>query len=192
MISHLRPAFVLLLLMTLLTGLIYPLAITGVAQIIMPHGANGNMILKDGKVIGSQLIGQAWNSDKYFWGRPSAAGDGYNGQASSGSNLGPTSKALMDRVKASVDKLHQSIPEKLLPADSVTASGSGLDPEISPAFAKLQVARVAKARALTEAQVLNLVEIQTARPIAGIFGEARVNVLLLNITLDSLSSKPNG
>lgn len=192
MISHLRPAFVLLLLMTLLTGLIYPLAITGVAQIVMPHGANGNMILKDGKVIGSQLIGQAWNSDKYFWGRPSAAGDGYNGQASSGSNLGPTSKALMDRVKASVDKLHQSIPEKLLPADSVTASGSGLDPEISPAFAKLQVARVAKARALTEAQVLNLVEIQTARPIAGIFGEARVNVLLLNITLDSLSSKPNG
>lgn len=192
MISHLRPAFVLLLLMTLLTGLIYPLAITGVAQIIMPHGANGNMILKDGKVIGSQLIGQAWNSDKYFWGRPSAAGDGYNGQASSGSNLGPTSKALIDRVKASVDKLHQSIPEKLLPADSVTASGSGLDPEISPAFAKLQVARVAKARALTEAQVLNLVEIQTARPIAGIFGEARVNVLLLNITLDSLSSKPNG
>lgn len=192
MISHLRPAFVLLLLMTLLTGLIYPLAITGVAQIVMPHGANGNMILKDGKVIGSQLIGQAWNSDKYFWGRPSAAGDGYNGQASSGSNLGPTSKALIDRVKASVDKLHQSIPEKLLPADSVTASGSGLDPEISPAFAKLQVARVAKARALTEAQVLNLVEIQTARPIAGIFGEARVNVLLLNITLDSLSSKPNG
>lgn len=192
MITHLRPAFILLLLITLLTGLLYPLALTGIAQIVLPHVANGSMIVKDNKVIGSLLIGQEWNSDKYFWGRPSAAGDGYNAQASSGSNLGPTSKALMDRVKASVAKLHQAIPTKLLPADSVTASGSGLDPDISPEFAKMQVTRVAKARALTEAQVMQIVERQVAHPTVGIFGEARVNVLLLNSALDDLSSKPNG
>ena len=193
MLAHLRPAFVMLLLMTVLTGIIYPLAITGVAQAILPRIANGSMIVKDERIIGSELIGQAWSSDKYFWGRPSAAGDkGYDGQASGGSNLGPTSKALMDRVKASLDQLHQSIPEKLLPADSVTASGSGLDPEISPEFAKLQVARVAKARDLPDALVMALVETQTSKPVIGIFGETRVNVLLLNVALDALSSQPNG
>ena len=193
MFAHLRPAFILLVLMTLLTGILYPLVITGVAQAVLPGVANGSMIVKDNKAIGSKLIGQAWNSDKYFWGRPSAAGDkGYNAQASSGSNLGPTSKLLMDRVKSSIDQLQQSTPGKSFPADAVTASGSGLDPEISPAFATLQVARVAKARSLPESQVLALVESQISKPVAGIFGEPRVNVLLLNIALDGLSSQPNG
>ena len=193
MFSHLRPAIVLLAIMTLLTGILYPLAITGVAQVLHPGMAAGSMIVQNNKIIGSKLIGQAWSSDNYFWGRPSAAGDsGYNAQASSGSNFGPTSKALMDRVKASIDKLHESTPEKLLPADAVTASGSGLDPEISPEFAELQVTRVAKARSLSEARVLALVESQISKPVAGIFGEPRVNVLLLNIALDGLSSQPNG
>ena len=193
MIAHLRPAFTLLVLMTLLTGILYPLAITGVAQVLLPGVANGSMVVKDKKAIGSELIGQGWTSDKYFWSRPSAAGDkGYDAQASGGSNLGPTSKALMDRVAASADKLHQSISDKLLPADAVTASGSGLDPEISLEFAKLQVARVAKARALPDALVMALVEAQTSKPVIGIFGQARVNVLLLNVALDGLSSQPNG
>ena len=193
MLAHLRPAFILLVVMTLLTGILYPLAITGVAQAVLPGIANGSMIVKDNKTIGSKLIGQAWSSDTYFWGRPSAAGDkGYNAQASGGSNLGPTSRTLMDRVAASADKLHQSISAKLLPADAVTASGSGLDPEISPEFAKLQVARVAKARALPDALVMALLEAQTSKPVIGIFGEARVNVLLLNMALDGLSSQPNG
>jgi len=193
MFSHLRPAIVLLAIMTLLTGILYPLTITGFAQVLLPGLANGSMIVKDNNAVGSQLIGQAWSSDKYFWGRPSAAGDkGYNAQASGGSNLGPTSKTLMDRVQASIDTLHQSTPEKLLPADAVTASGSGLDPDISQEFAKLQVARVAKARNLPEAQILALVEAHTSWPIIGLFAERRVNVLLLNLTLDSLSSSPNG
>ena len=193
MFAHFRPAIVLLAIMTLLTGILYPLAITGVAQVLLPGAANGSMIVQDNKTIGSKLIGQTWSSDKYFWGRPSAAGDkGYNAQASSGSNLGPTSKLLMDRVKSSIDQLQQSTPGKSFPADAVTASGSGLDPEISPAFATLQVARVAKARSLPESQVLALVESQISKPVAGIFGEPRVNVLLLNIALDGLSSQPNG
>jgi K+-transporting ATPase ATPase C chain len=193
MLTHLRPAFVLLLLMTVLTGIIYPLAITGVAQTLFSSGANGSMITLDNKVIGSRLIGQAWSSDKYFWGRPSAAGDkGYNAQASSGSNLGPTSKPLMDRIQASLDQLHQSIPVKSLPADAVTASGSGLDPDISPEFAKLQVARIAKARNLPEAQVNALVEANTSWPVVGLFAERHVNVLLLNLALDGLNSSSNG
>ena len=193
MFAHLRPAFLLLALMTLLTGILYPLAITGVAQVVLPRLGNGSMIVKDDKIIGSKLIGQAWSSDKYFWGRPSAAGEkGYDALASGGSNFGATSKALMDRVKASIDVLHQSTPGKLLPADAVTASASGLDPEISPAYAKLQVARVAKARSLPEAQVTAQVESQISKPVAGIFGEPRVNVLLLNVALDDLSSEPHG
>ena len=193
MLTHLRPAFALLLLMTVLTGIIYPLAITGVAQTLFSSGANGSMITLDNKVIGSRLIGQAWSSDKYFWGRPSAAGDkGYNAQASSGSNLGPTSKPLMDRIQASLDQLHQSIPVKSLPADAVTASGSGLDPDISPEFAKLQVARIAKARNLPEAQVNALVEANTSWPVVGLFAERHVNVLLLNLALDGLNSSSNG
>ncbi len=193
MFAHLRPAFLLLALMTLLTGILYPLAITGVAQVVLPRLGNGSMIVKDDKIIGSKLIGEAWSSDKYFWGRPSSAGEkGYDALASGGSNFGATSKALMDRVKASIDVLHQSTPGKLLPADAVTASASGLDPEISPAYAKLQVARVAKARSLPEAQVTAQVESQISKPVAGIFGEPRVNVLLLNVALDDLSSEPHG
>ena len=148
MIAHLRPAILMLAIMTLLTGVAYPFAMTGLGQLLLPGAANGSLALKDNTVIGSTLIGQAWTSDKYFWGRPSAAGDGYNAAASSGSNLGPTSQKLMDRIKADAEKLHQTSTVTLLPADAVTASGSGLDPDISPNFAKLQVARVAKARGL--------------------------------------------
>jgi potassium-transporting ATPase KdpC subunit len=192
MIAHLRPAILMLAILTLLTGIIYPLAITGIGQLVLPGAANGSMLIKDGSVIGSTLIGQAWTSDKYFWGRPSAAGDGYNAAASSGSNLGPTSQKLMDRIKADAEKLHQTSALKLLPADAVTASGSGLDPDISPDFAMLQVARIAKARNLGEDQVKAIVAGHLETPSLGVFGEPRVNVLLLNMALDGLNSNPNG
>ena len=192
MLAHLRPAILMFLIMTLLTGIAYPFAMTGIGQLLLPGAANGSLALKGNTVIGSNLIGQAWTSDKYFWGRPSAAGDGYNAAASSGSNLGPTSQKLMDRIKADAEKLHQSSAVTLLPADAVTASGSGLDPDISPDFARLQVVRVAKARGLAEDQVKALVETHIQWPVAGLFGEARVNVLLLNMALDGLNSIPNG
>jgi K+-transporting ATPase ATPase C chain len=192
MLAHLRPAILMFLIMTLLTGIAYPFAMTGIGQLLLPGAANGSLALKDNTVVGSNLIGQAWTSDKYFWGRPSAAGDGYNAAASSGSNLGPTSQKLMDRIKADAEKLHQSSAVILLPADAVTASGSGLDPDISPDFARLQVVRVAKARGLAEDQVKSLVETHIQWPVAGLFGEARVNVLLLNMALDGLNSIPNG
>ena len=192
MIAHLRPAILMFVIMTLLTGIAYPFAMTGVGQLLLSDAANGSMTSRDNKVIGSTLIGQAWTSDKYFWGRPSAAGDGYNAAASSGSNLGPTSQKLMDRIKADVEKLHQPSAVTLLPADAVTASGSGLDPDISPDFATLQVARVAKTRGLAEDQVKALVEAHIQWPMLGIFGEPRVNVLLLNMALDGLNSIPNG
>jgi K+-transporting ATPase ATPase C chain len=192
MIAHLRPAILMLAIMTLLTGIIYPFAITGIGQLLLSDAANGRMAIKDNSFVGSTLIGQAWTSDKYFWGRPSAAGDGYNAAASSGSNLGPTSQKLMDRIKTDAERLHQSSTVTLLPADAVTASGSGLDPDISPEFATLQVARVAKTRGLAEDQVKALVDAHIQWPMAGIFGEARVNVLLLNMALDGLSSIPNG
>jgi potassium-transporting ATPase KdpC subunit len=192
MIAHLRPAILMLAIMTLLTGIIYPFAITGIGQLLLSHAANGSMAIKENSFVGSTLIGQAWTSDKYFWGRPSAAGDGYNAAASSGSNLGPTSQKLMDRIKTDAERLHQSSTVTLLPADAVTASGSGLDPDISPEFATLQVARVAKARGLAEDQVKALVEALVEWPVAGLFGEPRVNVLLLNMALDGLSSIPNG
>jgi potassium-transporting ATPase KdpC subunit len=192
MLTHLRPAFLMLAIMTLLTGIAFPLAITGIGQVLLPQAANGSMTSKDSIIIGSTLIGQAWTSDKYFWGRPSAAGDSYNAAASSGSNLGPTSQKLMDRIKTDSDKLRSSITAKLLPADAVNASGSGLDPHISPEFAMLQIARVAKARNLGEDRIKVVVEANTDKPIAGIFSQPRVNVLLLNMALDSLSSSPNG
>lgn len=188
MLTHLRPAFVLLILLTVLTGVAYPLAITGFAQIVLPHAANGSLIVADGKVIGSELIGQNWTSDGYFHGRPSAAGNGYDAMASSGSNLGPTSAKLMERVKQDVDALRAS-GATTVPADAVTASGSGLDPDISPAFALLQVSRVAKARGLDEAALRILV---TGATEDGAVGEPRVNVLLLNMGLDRLSSGGNG
>ena len=188
MLSHLRPAFVLLVLLTLLTGIIYPLAIMGVAQLAIPHAANGSMVVADGKVIGSELIGQSWASERYFHGRPSAAGNGYDAMASSGSNLGPTSAKLMDRVKQDVAALRLA-GATTIPADAVTASGSGLDPDISPAFALLQVPRVAKARGIDEATLTKLVAGSVAD---GAVGEPRVNVLLLNMGLDRLSSGGNG
>lgn len=192
MLAHLRPAILMLAIMTLLTGVAYPFAMTGLGQLLVPSAANGSLALKDNTVIGSTLIGQAWTSDRYFRGRLSAAGDGYNAAASSGSNLGPTSQKLMDRIKADADRLRGPASTVLLPADAVTASGSGLDPDISPEFARLQVARVAKARGLGEDQVKTLVDAQVNWPVAGLFGEPRVNVLLLNRALDGLSSAPNG
>jgi K+-transporting ATPase ATPase C chain len=188
MLSHFRPAVVLLVLLTLVTGIAYPLAITGLAQLALTHNANGSQIVADGKLIGSELIGQNWTSDRYFHGRPSAAGNGYDAVASSGSNLGPTSAKLMDRVKQDVDAL-RSAGAAAIPADAVTASGSGLDPDISPAFALLQVPRVAKARGIDEAALTSLVISSTAD---GAVGEPRVNVLLLNMGLDRLSSGGNG
>jgi K+-transporting ATPase ATPase C chain len=192
MLAHFRPAIFMLVIMTLLTGVAYPLAMTGIGQLLLPGAANGSLAVKDNTVIGSSLIGQAWASDKYFWGRPSAAGDGYNAAASSGSNLGPTSQKLMDRIKADADRLREPTSTAPLPADAVTASGSGLDPDISPEFALLQVARVAKARGLGEDRVKALVDANVSWPVAGLLGEPRVNVLLLNIALDGLSSVPNG
>lgn len=188
MLTHLRPAFILLFLLTLLTGIAYPLTIMGLAQLALPKAANGSLIVNGGKVVGSALIGQNWTSDRYFHGRPSAAGDGYDAMASSGSNLGPTSAKLMARVKQDVDALHAG-GAAAIPADAVTASGSGLDPDISPAFAFLQVPRVAKARGLDEAAIAKLV---TSSVAAGVVGEPRVNVLLLNMGLDRLSSVGNG
>ncbi|MGG7519147.1 potassium-transporting ATPase subunit KdpC [Allorhizobium undicola] len=185
MLHHLRPAFTLVLLMTALTGLAYPYAVTGIAQAVMPAQANGSTVLQDGKVVGSSLIGQNFTSDRYFWPRPSVTQpDAYNASASTGSNLGPTSKALKDRVQAAVERLRQSGVSGPLPADAVTASGSGLDPHISPAFARLQVSRIAKARNISDSDLASLVERSIEKPDFGFFGEERVNVLALNMALD--------
>ena len=198
MLSQIRPAIVLLALFTVLTGLIYPLAITGIAQIVAPVRANGSMTS-----VGSVLIGQNFTSDKYFHGRPSAtqAQDPahpddasktidapYNAGNSAGSNLGPTSQKLIDRVKASVDALKAAGVSGAIPADAVTTSASGLDPHISPQYALAQVATVAKARNMPEDKVRALVEARTQGRALGLIGEPRVNVLLLNIALDALAS----
>jgi K+-transporting ATPase ATPase C chain len=171
---------------TLVFGLIYPIGVTGLSKLLFPKQAAGSLIEKNGRVIGSKLIGQSFTSDKYFHSRPSAAGNGYDASASSGSNLAPTNQALIDRVKADVAKLQQENPGAAIPADLVTASGSGLDPEISPASAEFQIPRVAKARALSVDSVRALVARHTQARTWGIFGEPRVNVLELNLDLDSL------
>jgi len=200
MLREIRPAIVVLLALTLITGLIYPLAMTGIAK-IMPHQAQGSLIERDGKIVGSALIGQDFTSDKYFHGRPSATvapdpNDAtktvpapYNAANSGGSNLGPTNKALVERVQGDVDKLKQENPSMPVPIDLVTTSGGGLDPHISPAGALFQVPRVAKARNLPEDRLRQLVEAHTEGRWLGLLGEPRVNVLALNLALDQVAAR---
>lgn len=196
MLREIRPAIVLLLVLTVITGLAYPLAMTGIAGVLFPRQAQGSLIEKDGKIIGSALIGQEFKEDKYFHGRPSAttAADPndstktvsapYNAVNSGGSNLGPTSKALADRVKEDVDKLKAENPNQPVPVDLVTTSGSGLDPNISSEAAQFQVPRVAKARNMSEDTLRQLVVANTEGRLLGLLGEPRVNVLALNLALD--------
>lgn len=187
--DHIRPALTMLLLLTVLTGLIYPLAVTGLTQVFFPDQANGNLIVREGKVVGSKLIGQYFDKPEYFWGRPSpTAPFPYNAAASGGSNLGPTNPALIEAVKARVAALRSADPgnDSTIPVDLVTASGSGLDPHISPAAARYQAKRVARARGLDETIVQKLIDEHTEERQFGLLGERRVNVLQLNLVLDSL------
>ena len=189
-ISSLRPALVMTLLFALLLGLAYPLAMTGIGQALFPSQANGSLVRENGRVIGSTIVGQAFTSERYFHSRPSAAGDGYEGLASSGSNLGPTSQALADRVKGDVARLSETAPGLNVPPDLVTTSASGLDPHISPEAALYQVDRIARVRSLDRTAVRKLVEQAVETPFLGLIGEARVNLFKLNRRLDAFGAKP--
>jgi K+-transporting ATPase ATPase C chain len=189
--THVRAAVVSLIVLTVITGVVYPLVVTGIAQLVFPHQANGSPIVKDGKVVGSALIGQPFDDPKYFWGRPSATSPyPYNAASSSGSNLSPTNPALVKAVQDRVDALRAADPDNkaAVPVDLVTASGSGLDPHISPAAALFQVERVARARKLEPSTVRGLVERHTDGRQWGVLGEPRVNVLTLNLALDDTGS----
>lgn len=182
---QLRPAVAVLVLLTLLTGVAYPAAITAVAQVVFPSQANGSLIVVNGQTVGSTLIGQSFSDPKYFWGRLSAAGaDGYDGNASAGSNLGPTNQDLIDRVAGQVDEWRAANGDGPIPVDLVTTSASGLDADISPAGAEYQVARVAKERGMSEADVRAAIARHTEEPLLGFLGQARVHVLALNLDLD--------